>query len=253
MCDADGVARFKQFERSFRIDAEDGVLNVGIGRGIGAAGDEFVLGFDVLGRSAADRRAFGDDHVAWLGHGEVRLSGNDHAEALQVGEGLELRVAMMIKREFAEVHRASLRRNRPEHISQILEPELGGVFKILELCFNLEIGLLAFDLRFAGGALHQVAAVKVDSGRSTLQAIMHCFDGAQHRGRRSCIGSARRGGDRRRGDRLRGRVRRRSWSLRGRERRGGRKDNSQTQFFHSVSRSGGDRDFQSSIWCGITV
>ena len=150
---------------------------------------------------------------------------------LQVGEGLYLGVAVVIKREFAKVDGASLGRNGPENISQIFEAELGGIFEAFEPGFDLEIGLLAFDLRFAGGALHQVAAVEVDASRSALQAIVHRFGRARD-GRRGYVA---RGGSRRD-------VRRRS-GLRGRERRGGREDNGQTQFFHSVSRSGGDRDF----------
>ncbi len=201
MRDADGVARFEQFQRSLAVDAEDGVLNVRVGRGVGAASDEFVLGFDVLGGGAADRRAFGDDHVAGLAHGEVRLGGNDHAEALQVGEGLDLRVAVMIKREFAKVDRASLGRNGPENVGQIFEAELGGIFEAFEPGFDLEIGLLAFDLRFAGGALHQVAAVEVDASRSALQAIVHRFGGARHGGRGGCGRDG--GGHRGRGDRRR--------------------------------------------------
>ena len=41
--DANGVARFEEFERRFAVDAEDGVFDFRVGRGIDAASQQFVL------------------------------------------------------------------------------------------------------------------------------------------------------------------------------------------------------------------
>ena len=106
---AQGVARFEQLERSLAVHAEDRVLNMRVGGGVGASRDELELGVDVFAGGAADDGTLSHHHVAGLGDGEVGLGGDDHAEALQVGIGFELRVAVMVQREFAEVNGTSLR------------------------------------------------------------------------------------------------------------------------------------------------
>jgi len=45
--DAQGVARFKKFERRFAVDAKDGVFDFGVGGGIDAAAEKFVAGINI--------------------------------------------------------------------------------------------------------------------------------------------------------------------------------------------------------------
>ncbi len=136
-------------------------------------------------------------------------------------------IAAFVEREFAEVDGASLRRNGPENVRQILEAELSGVFEALKLGVDFKVGLLALDLGFARGALKLVGAVKVDLGRSTLQAVMHGLDGAGDGG----------GGD---GRDRRGRGNG-GLGLRGREGRG--EQDGKRQVFHGFSIWGRFRDF----------
>src|SRR5206468_3777442 len=109
----------------------------------------------------------------------------------------------------------------PHHIRQILQPELGGVLKALELGLDLKIRLLAFDLGFSTSALQQIGALKTNLGRSTLQAIMHRLASARHGGR--CTRKCSRG----------------SLRLRAAERSNG-KDQSKKQVLQSILESGGD-------------
>src|ERR1700676_1397456 len=104
MRDAQRVASFEKFERSFAVDAEDGVLNMSVGGGVCAAAYQIEFGFDVFGSGAESRSAFHDDHVAGSCHGEVRVGGDDQAESLQVGVRLEVRVAVL-KGDFSEIYR----------------------------------------------------------------------------------------------------------------------------------------------------
>ena len=108
--------------------------------------------------------ALGDDHVARLRHREVRLGGHDHAEGLQVGEGLHVAIPILIEGKFAKIVWTPLRRYGPEHVSQVFQAELGGWFKAGKPGINFEIGLLAFDLGLAAGALQQVGSLEIDLG-----------------------------------------------------------------------------------------
>ena len=65
---------------------------------------------------------------------------------------------------------------------RILEAELRGFFEVLEFSLDFEIGFLAVDVGFAGGALEQIGSLEIDFGRSALQAIVHGFGGAGNRG-----------------------------------------------------------------------
>src|SRR5579864_2998164 len=84
VCNTQCVARLEKFQWSLAVDAEDGVLNMGVGGGIRSPRDQFVLGIDVCPGSR-HRRAFHDDHVAGLRDREIRFGGDDHAKSLQVG------------------------------------------------------------------------------------------------------------------------------------------------------------------------
>ena len=184
MRDAHGVAGFEQLQRSLLVDAEDCVLNVRVGGRVRAAGDEFVVGFDVLGRGSADGGALHHNHVAGLAHGEIGLGGHDHSEGLQVGERFDVSVAVVIEREFAEVDGASLRARQPrERRSDIRGRTWWHLRGPDEFGVDFKVRLLAFHLGFARGALQQIGALKVDLGRSTLQAVVRGLGGARYGGR----------------------------------------------------------------------
>ena len=51
-------------------------------------------------------------------HGEVGLGGDDHSESLEIGERFDVRIAVVIEREFAEIDGASFRRDGPENVGQ---------------------------------------------------------------------------------------------------------------------------------------
>src|SRR6266704_1130414 len=95
MRDADGVARFKKLERSLAVDAEDGVFNFGVGRGVAAAADKFVASVDVFDFAERGRTkdVFEDDRVAGLRDGEIRLGSDDHAKGLHVRDGFDFAAA----------------------------------------------------------------------------------------------------------------------------------------------------------------
>ncbi len=182
VCDADGVARFKQFAGRVGIDSEDGVLNVRIDRGVGARPQQFVLGGDFLATGAFDEYVLQHDGVAGLRHGRIRFGGHDHAERLHVGVGLQVAFAV-IERELTEIDSPALGRNRPEHIGQIFKTELGGIFQALELCVDLNVGFLAFNLGFSDGTRHRLSSLERDLHGAARRAIMHRLGGANYVGR----------------------------------------------------------------------
>ncbi len=156
-----------------------------VGGGVGAAAYEIIFGFNFFATGAVEWSAFHDHHVSGRGHGEVGLGGDDHAKGLQVGEGFEVRVAVL-EGDFTEIYGTSLGGDGPEHVGQIFETEFGGVFEALELDFDLEVGLLAFDFRFARGTLQQVGALEIYFGGAALQSVVDGLGGA-------CDGGAWRG------------------------------------------------------------
>ncbi len=61
----------------------------------------------------------------------------------------------VIERELTEIYSAPLWGNCPQHVGQVLEAKLGGIFQALELGVDFDIRFFAFDLSFAGCARHQ--------------------------------------------------------------------------------------------------
>ena len=152
--DAHGIACFEKFQRRLAVNAEDGVFNLGVGGGISAAGNKFVAGIDVLDlRHRGVTHVFEDYGVARLGHGKIRLGGDDHAEGLHVGDGFDFARATL-EHHFTEVHSTAFRRNGPQNISQIFEAELGGFVQPEEFHFDFDAVALVLHLGFAGGLLH---------------------------------------------------------------------------------------------------
>src|SRR6266478_3914733 len=87
--DANGVARFKEFERGLAVDAKDGVFDFGVGRGVDAAAEKLVAGVDVFdfAERGGTKNVFEHHGIAGLSDGKVRFGGDDHAEGLHVGDG----------------------------------------------------------------------------------------------------------------------------------------------------------------------
>ncbi len=113
-CDSNGVARFEQFERSFAVDAKDGVLNFGVRRRIDAAAEQFILGINVFDFALRGRTQdiFENNHVARLRDGEIRLGRDDHAESLHVRDGFDL-AAAVFKQLLRRDSRRGLAERRP--------------------------------------------------------------------------------------------------------------------------------------------
>src|SRR6266850_6485736 len=126
--DSNGIARFEKFERCFAVDTEDGVFDFGVGGRIDAAAQEFEAGVDVFhfAERGGAENIFENDGVARLVDREIRFSGDEHAEGLHVRDGFHF-AAAVLQHDFAEIHGAALRRNRPQDVGEILETELGGV------------------------------------------------------------------------------------------------------------------------------
>src|SRR5258708_1426673 len=82
---------------------------LGVGGGIDAAAEEFVLGVDVfhLGESVGGDDVFQHDDVARLVDGEVGLGSDDHAEGLHLGDSFHM-AAAVIEANFAEIDGAAL-------------------------------------------------------------------------------------------------------------------------------------------------
>ena len=153
MRDAHGIARLEEFERGLAVDAEDGVLNLSVGRRIGSAAHQLVIGADVFDFGHGGYSVFEDHGVAGLRDGKIRLGGDDHAEGLHVGDGFDFARATL-EHHFTEVHSTAFRRNGPQNISQIFEAELGGFVQPEEFHFDFDAVALVLHLGFAGGLLH---------------------------------------------------------------------------------------------------
>ena len=67
----------------------------------------------------------------------------------------------------------TLGRNRPQHIGQIFQAELAGIFETLELGVDLDIGLLALNLRFARRRRHAGRTLELHFHASTLRTVVH--------------------------------------------------------------------------------
>src|SRR5260370_1057997 len=136
--DAHGVARLKKFERSFAVDAEDGVFDFGVGRRVDAAAKKFVAGVDIFDFAESGRaeNVFENHGVARLSDREIGFGGDNHAEGLHVGDGFYLTGAAF-ENKFAEIHGTAPWRDGPENVGEIFEAKLGGFIKAEEFCIDL--------------------------------------------------------------------------------------------------------------------
>ncbi len=106
---ANGIARFEKFARGLGIDAENGVFDFGVGGRIDAAAKKLVGGINVFNFAAAGDgdSVFEDDHVSGLRDGEIGFGGDDHAEGLHVGDGLDVGGAVF-GHDFTKIFGAAL-------------------------------------------------------------------------------------------------------------------------------------------------
>jgi len=110
--DAQGVARFKKFERRFAVDAKNGVFDFSVGRRIDAAAEKFVAGVDVfdLAESSGAENVFENHGIARLRDRKIRFGGDDHAERLHVGDSFHFTGAIF-QNNLAEIYGAASRRD----------------------------------------------------------------------------------------------------------------------------------------------
>src|SRR6266852_4344144 len=178
--DANGVARFKEFERGLAVDAKDGVFDFGVGRGVDAAAKKLVAGVDVFdfAERGGTEYVFEHDGVTGLSDGKVRFGGDDHAEGLHVGDGFDFAGAIL-QHNFAEIYGSASRGDGPENVGEIFEAELGGFIEAEEFRINLGAAPLVLDSGFAAGLLHQFGALKIDLGGAGA-AVVDGFGGPRN-------------------------------------------------------------------------
>jgi hypothetical protein len=102
-----------------------------------------------------------NDHVAGLRDGEVRLGRHDQRKRLQFGGHLQAAI-IALHLQFTEVCRASLRRNRPHDVCEVLGPEPRRRVKVVELRVYLDVPLLAADVGVSFCFRQQRGAFKVE-------------------------------------------------------------------------------------------
>src|SRR6266568_3156144 len=180
VCDANGVAGFKKFERGLAVYAKDGVFDFGVGRRVDAAAEKFVAGVNVfdLAEGRGTKDVFENHGVARLGDGEVRFGGDDHAEGLHVGNGFDFASAVF-EDHFAEVDGTASGRHGPENVGEIFEAELGSFVEAEEFCVDLRAAALVLHSGISAGLLHQFGALKIDLGGAGA-AVIDRFGGARN-------------------------------------------------------------------------
>ena len=171
-CELDGISRFRQIERSTRLERLD--LEIGaLVHQIRTALQELVLrlhGLDLASGVVADH-VFHDHDVAGLGHGEVGLGRHDQCERLQLGRHLDARV-VIVDLHFAEIRCASFRRDRPEHVGEVFVAELPGGFHLVEARVDLDVALFAGDLRETSRLRQERSADQIDSRLTAARPIV---------------------------------------------------------------------------------
>lgn len=90
MSDSNRVPSLKQLARRVVINAENCILDVGVGRGLSTCTQQFIPGGYVFPCSASYDYVLEHNRVPRLVHGEIRFGGDDQAECLHVGEGLPI-------------------------------------------------------------------------------------------------------------------------------------------------------------------
>ncbi len=149
--DAQGIARFKEFQRQLGI--QNHRIEFVAGGNVAAAFQKFILCVHRFGSSLgilADD-VFEHHDVAGLSNRIVRFRGDDQSEGLKVGGDVQLAAMVVADQDFAQVHCAALGRNRPQNVSQILIAESRGLLQIAKFHFDFDVALLAFYLGLAVG------------------------------------------------------------------------------------------------------
>ena len=192
-----------KLERGLAVDAKDGILDLGVGRRVVAAGHQLVAGGDVfhLAHGARVDDVFQHHGIARLVDGKVGLGGHDHAEGLHVGDGLHF-AGTALQDHFAQIDGPSFRGNRPHHVGEIFEAEFGGFIDSQELGVDLDAAPFVLHFGFAAGLLHQFGALEIDLDGAAGAPVVHGLGGARNtpggaRGR----GALRRPAKNTRGDR----------------------------------------------------
>ena len=179
--DSHRVPRLEQIQRRFRIGRTRGKLSTRNIDGVLPAFQHVEPGIDGFFEAfgfIADN-IFHYHQVTGTGNGEIRLSGHDHAEGLQISGDLQAEFPLIIRNDLAEVYGAALRRDCPEHVRKVLRAKLAGRRKMREVCADFQAPRLAVDFSFTGSFGHQAGAFEVDHSRSASVAVVHSFRGAR--------------------------------------------------------------------------
>src|SRR6202158_6264836 len=177
---AQGIARFKEFERQFGV--QNYRVELITSGDVAAAIYQFVFGIHGLA-SADGIRANGvlEDHdVAGTTHGIIRFRGYDHRESLKVRGHVQLAAVVIAHQNFADVDWAAFGRNRPQDIGEVLVAKTRGLVQSRKFDFDCQCPALAFDFGHARRGRHQIGALEIDLSGSTAVFIAHRAGRAAH-------------------------------------------------------------------------
>src|SRR6185503_4591512 len=108
------------------------------------------------------------------------LSRHDQPKSLDVTGRVDLAagtVAMVAQREFAEVHRTSVRRDRPQHVGEVFRSETARRDHVLEFRGHVDHAALTLYFRRTLTGSHEGRSAEIDFTGTTAMQIVH---------RRSC-------------------------------------------------------------------
>ena len=196
--DGDGVLRLQQLQRKFLIGFYRMVFGGRSHRCVGAARQQIVFHaglFDLALRVVADD-VLHHHHVARLADVEVRFGGHDERESLQVRGHIQMRVSV-IQHHFTQILRATLRRNRPQHVSQIFGTVLRSRQQLVHFRFHFDVAGPAVHVGMSGGVRREWRAAQIHLGPTAAMTIADGIRGALYHGdakdRLAAAGGWRRG------------------------------------------------------------
>ena len=144
-----GVMRLVQLQRAVFIPRDRisncmraGGLRIGSAR---QAGEVRVHLFQNTLRAVVDDLVLRNHQIAGHAYRKVRFSGHDHAERLQVGRYVQIDV-LAARQHLAQVAGRAVRRDRPQHIRQVLLAEAVRRCQAVQIQLHRDAALL--DVHF---------------------------------------------------------------------------------------------------------
>jgi len=176
--DADGVTRFKEFERRLAVDAKNSVFDFGVGRGIDAAAEKFVAGVDVFhfAERGGTENVFEYDGVSGLGDREIRFSGDNHANVCMSVMAFTWPAPLFSTTSPRFTARPP--EKRPRERRSDIRGQTWWLRRGPRILLQSPYGCFVLHFGFAAGLLHQFGALKIDHGGATGAPVIDRFGGA---------------------------------------------------------------------------